>query len=187
MVRWKKETLEPRADHRWRAASGYQICVMGRGAVRFDFPQTWVMEPDTVSFKFYDRVPPDDDIRLEASYNWIPPVNWSRFLLAQLLDSIVTDDYRGLDATGEIESVERDGLRLVWRETSFEDPVENREARSRISIGLGTSVQCLITMEYWPEDAHRAIPVWDEVIRTLELERCVGDPRLGDGQEPHRG
>jgi hypothetical protein len=70
------------------------------------------------------------------------------------------EDYRGLDATGEIESVERGALRLVWRETSFEDPVENREARSRFSIGLGTSVQCLITMEYWPEDAHRAIPVW---------------------------
>jgi hypothetical protein len=141
------------------------------------------MEPDTVSFKFYDRAPPDDDIRLEVSYNRIPPMDWSEFPLAQLLDDFVAGDHRGLNATGLIMRVERDNLRLIWRETCFKDPVEKREARSRICVGIGSSVQCLITLDYWPEDAGRAVPVWDEVIRTLELEHYVSDPTLGDDKE----
>jgi hypothetical protein len=156
---------------------------MGRGAVRFDFPRSWIMEPDTVSFKFYDRTPPSDDIRLEASYNLIPPIDWSGFPLARLLESVIADDHRRLSPTGDVTSVERDNLRLIWRETRFEDPVEKREARSRICIGIGTSIQCLITLDYWPEDAGRAIPVWDEVVRTLELEHYVSDPTLGDAKE----
>ncbi len=68
---------------------------MGRGAVRFDFPQGWIMEPGTPSFKFYDGAPPDD-IRLEVSYNQLPPVDWSKLPLSELLESVVTDDYRKL-------------------------------------------------------------------------------------------
>ena len=70
MDEWKKQTLKLKANHGWRAKPGYQICVIGRGAVRFDFPREWIMEPDEVSFKFYDR-PHPDDVRLEASYNRI--------------------------------------------------------------------------------------------------------------------
>lgn len=92
---------------------------MGRGAVRFDFPQGWIMEPGTPSFKFYDGAPPDDDIRLEVSYNQIPPVDWSELPLSDLLESVVTDDHRRLVALGGIKHVRRDNLRLVWRETSF--------------------------------------------------------------------
>lgn len=152
---------------------------MGRGAVRFDFPQGWIMKPGTPSFKFYDGAPPDDDIRLEVSYNQLPPVDWSELPLSDLLESVVTDDHRRLVALGGIKRVRRDNLRLVWRETSFTDPVEKREARSRICIGIGTGVQCLITMEYWPEDAGRATPVWDEALRTLQLEHYVDDPTRG--------
>lgn len=184
MDKWKKQTLKLKGNHLWRAKPGYQICVMGRGAVRFDVPQGWVLEPDEVSFKFYDRPDPDDDIRLEASYNLIPPADWSKLPLAQLLDGVVADDHRGLVANGTTKSIERDNLRLAWAETSFQDPVENREAYSRIAIGIGTRVQCLITMEFWPEDAKRAIPAWNEALRTLVLEQYVGDPTRGDVQKP---
>lgn len=57
--------------------------------------------------------------------------------------------------------------------------MEKREARSRICIGIGVAVQALITMEYWPEDAGRAIPVWDEALRSLQLEQYVVDPTQG--------
>ena len=184
MDKWKKQTLKLKANQRWRAKPGYQICVIGRGAVRFDFPQGWIMEPDEVSFKFYDRPHPDDDIRLEVSYNRIPPVDWSGLPLAQLLDDIVAGEHREVTSKGEITSIERDDLRLVWTEIVFQDPVEKRAARSRICIAIGTAVQALIALDYWPEDAGRAVPAWDEALRTLKLEQYVGDPTRGDVQKP---
>lgn len=186
MARRKKQTLKLKAGHGWSARPGYRICVLGRGAVRFDFPREWHMEPGDPSYKFLDRPPPDDDIRLEVSYGHIPPANWSKFPLAGLLADLVADDHRKLTARGLPTTIEREDARLIWRELRFTDPVDKREARSRICIGLGKMVQVLITMEFWPEDAGRAIPVWDEALRTLTLEHYISDPTTGDPEGPYR-
>ncbi|HVF27351.1 MAG TPA: hypothetical protein VM943_03850, partial [Pyrinomonadaceae bacterium] len=72
-----------------------------------------------------------------------------------------------------------------WTEFCFQDLVENREAYSRVCIGIGNNVQCLITMDFWPEDRARATPVWDEALRTLKLGIYISDPTLGDAKEYH--
>lgn len=185
MAKWKKQTLKLQKNHRWKAKPGYRICVLGRGAVRFDIPQGWIMEPDAASVKFYDGAPPDDNCRLEASYNLIPSIDWSGFPLEQLLKDVVEGDHRGSISIGEVISVRRVDLRLVWTEFCFQDLVENREAHSRVCIGIGNNVQCLITMDFWPEDRARATPVWDEALRTLKLGMYVSDPTLGDAKEYH--
>ncbi len=185
MAKWKKQTLKLQKNHRWKAKPGYRICVIGRGAVRFDIPQGWIMEPDAASIKFYDGAPPDDNCRLEASYNVIPSIDWSGFPLEQLLKEVVEGDHRGQISIGEVISVRRVDLRLVWTEFCFQDLVENREAYSRVCIGIGNNVQCLITMDFWPEDRARATPVWDEALRTLKLGMYVSDPTLGDAKEYH--
>jgi len=185
MAKWKKQTLKLQKNHRWKAKAGYRICVIGRGAVRFDIPQGWIMEPDAASIKFYDGAPPDDNCRLEASYNVIPSIDWSGFPLEQLLKEVVEGDHRGQISIGEVISVRRVDLRLVWTEFCFQDLVENREAYSRVCIGIGNNVQCLITMDFWPEDRARATPVWDEALRTLKLGMYVSDPTLGDAKEYH--
>jgi len=185
MAKWKKQTLKLKKNHRWKAKPGYHICVIGRGAVRFDVPREWIMEPDAVSIKFYDGPPPDDNCRLEASYNLIPSIDWSGFPLEQLLKEVVEGDHRGQISIGEVISVRRVDLRLVWTEFCFQDLVENREAYSRVCIGIGNNVQCLITIDFWPEDRARATPVWDEALRTLKLGMYVSDPTLGDAKEYH--
>lgn len=185
MAKWKKQTLKLKSNHQWKAKPGYRICVIGKGAVRFDFPQEWIMEPDAASVKFYDGAPPNDNCRLEVSYNQIPPIDWSGFPLAQLLENVVADDHRAPVSQGTIINVKRHDLRLVWTEFSFMDPAEKREAYSRVCIGLGANVQCLITLDYWPEDAKRVIPVWDEVLRTLKLGMYISDPTLGDARNYH--
>jgi hypothetical protein len=119
MAKWKKQTLKLQKNHRWKAKPGYRICVIGRGAVRFDIPQGWIMEPDAASIKFYDGAPPDDNCRLEASYNVIPSIDWSGFPLEQLLEDVVEGDHRGQISTGEVISVRRVDLRLVWRSFVF--------------------------------------------------------------------
>jgi hypothetical protein len=56
---WLVEETGSQAESRPRLVcqARLQICILGRGAVRFDFPRKWVMEPGLPSFKFYDKAP----------------------------------------------------------------------------------------------------------------------------------
>lgn len=176
---WIKETVELKDDHRWQCKPGYKVFVADRGAVRFDVPQDWHFEPDVKSFKFMDRKPPDDDCRLEVSFNRLPEADWSLFPLHYTLKKVLQEDSRGVIDRGEIITVKRQTARIVWAELKFIDSQENREAFSRICIGLGSNVQCLITFDYWADQAETMTPVWDEVIRSLTLGLYIRDPRTG--------
>jgi hypothetical protein len=177
MAKWKREILKLQENHGWKAKPGYKIFVADRGAVRFDFPEDWVFIPGKDSMKFHDRQPPDDDCLLQVSVIHLHPrIDWSRLPLAQLLEAAIEGDSRGVTSTRPLTRVERPDLELVWTETSFIDPVERREARSRTCLARGSNVQPLITMDFWPEHAARFVPVWDEVLRTLVLGDYVEDP-----------
>ncbi|MCC3504110.1 MAG: hypothetical protein JGK23_14925 [Microcoleus sp. PH2017_19_SFW_U_A] len=167
---WLKETLELKEDHNWKSKPGTRIFVAGRGAVRFDVPQDWHFEPDTKSFRFTDKKPPDDDCCLEVSFNLLPPGNWGEFPLVPLLQKIVEDDTRNPIDPGDIIQLKRQTARVVWTQ---------REAYSRICIGLGSNVQCLITFDYWVDDAERLTSVWDTVMDSLVLGLFISDPRTG--------
>ena len=56
--KWKKDTLKLKQDHLWKAKPGYTIFVADRGAVRFDIPQGWIIEPGPDSTKFYNGAAP---------------------------------------------------------------------------------------------------------------------------------
>jgi hypothetical protein len=178
-LRWIKETLELKEDHRWQSKPGYKIFVADRGAVRFDVPHDWHFEPDVKSFKFLDRKPPDDDCRLEMSFNRLPQGDWSLFPLQHTLKKILEDEKRDVVETGEIITLKRQTARIVWAEIKFIDTGENREAFSRICIGLGSNVQCLITFDYWADQADRLTPVWDQVLDSLVLGLYIRDPKTG--------
>jgi hypothetical protein len=176
---WIKETLELKPDHGWKSNPGYKIFVAGRGAVRFDVPQNWHFEPDEKSFRFHDALPPNDDARLEVSYNHLPESDWSLFPLQHTLKKVVENDSRDVIDRGEIITLKRQTARIVWTELKFIDSNEDREAFSRICIGLGSNIQCLITFEYWADQAEKMTPVWDEVMRSLTLGLYIRDPRTG--------
>lgn len=179
-LRWVKETLELKEGHNWRSSEGTKIFVAGRGAVRFDVPDDWHMEPQENSFRFLDRQPPNDDCCLEVSYNILPPnTDWADFPLVPLLKKLVKEDSRNPSDIGEIVKLKRQTARVVWTQFQFTDSREHREAYSRIAIGLGSGVQCLITMDYWVDDAERVTPVWDLVLSTLVLGLYIRDPRTG--------
>lgn len=178
-LKWLKETQQLQEGHNWKSEPGTQIFVAGRGSLRFDVPQNWYFEPDEKSFRFLDKKPPNDDCRLEASYNLLPPGDWANFPLVSLLEQVVRDDERNPIEIGEIIQLKRQTARVVWTEIKFIDSQENREAYSRICIGLGSRVQCLITFEYWANDAERCVPVWDTVMRSLVLGLYIRDPKTG--------
>ena len=178
-LQWLKETLELKEDHNWKSEPGTRIFVAGRGAVRFDVPEDWHFEPDEKSFRFLDNKPPNDDCRLEVSFNLLPPGNWAEFPIVPLLRQVLKDETRDAIEQGEIIKLKRQTARIVWTQIKFIDPVEHRPAYSRICIGLGSGVQCLITFDYWEDDAERLTPVWDTVMKSLVLGLYISDPRTG--------
>ncbi|AFZ27443.1 hypothetical protein Cylst_5427 [Cylindrospermum stagnale PCC 7417] len=179
-LQWIKETLELKPDHHWDGTPGYKIFVAGRGAVRFNVPQNWVFEPQEKSFKFMDQKPPNDDCCLEVSFNHLPPGDWSLFPIKSALRKAMEEDSRNIIERGKIITVKRQTARIVWMEIKFIDTQEEpRDAFSRTCIGLGSNVQCLITFDYWADQAEQLIPVWDEVMRSLTLGLYIRDPRTG--------
>lgn len=180
----KRESLKLKKKHHWRARPENRIFVADRGAVRFDFPRGWVIKLDGASVCLYDREPPDDDCRLEVSFTRLPPIDWSGLAVEQLLKTATEGDTRPVESRAAVVSVRRGALRLAWTELGFRDPVENRAAFSRVLVGLGNNVQCLITLDFWADDARRLAPVWDEVVRTLELGIHITDPTTGARLDP---
>jgi len=182
--KWNYQSLKMKANHKWTARPGCQIFVADRGAVRMDVPQGWVMKIDEVSVKFHDQEPPDDDIRLEVSFMRLPPADWSNFPLADALRDVAENDSRPMEVCGEITTVKRPDVRLVWLESNFIDPVENRPARSRIMLAMGNNIQSTVTMDYWIEDADRAVAAWNNVVHSLRLGIYIADPTTGAAVDP---
>ena len=181
MSEWEKETLKLKKHHGWKAPPGYRIFVADRGAIRFNFPQDWVVEPGSDSINLHDKKPPDDDCRLAVSLMRLPPIDWSGLRLSTLVQQILDGDERDVQQTGEIVEERRGDLEIAWAEVRFADPnSDNREAFSRICLGREANIQCLITFDFWVDDAPNLRPVWDEVMRSLELNRYISDPTVGD-------
>ncbi|MGE4096082.1 MAG: hypothetical protein AB7G75_35210 [Candidatus Binatia bacterium] len=179
-LKWKKQSLKLKDDHGWRTKPDHRIFVAGRGAVRFDIPQDWIFEPGPDSFQFHDRKPPHDDCRLEMSYLHLSPaIDWSKLPLSQLLEQTVKDDPRKPYSQSEIHTVQRPDLEYAWVELYFIDPAEKRGGISRFCFARGANIQPCITMEFWPEHAEKFTPVWDEVLRSLQLGVYVEDPTRG--------
>jgi hypothetical protein len=178
--KWIKEILELKPDHNWEAPAGYKIFVADRGAVRLNVPQDWHFEPKEKSFRFLDKKPPDEDCGLEVSFNHLPPHDWNQFPLESTLEKIMEDDSRNVVERGKVITLKRQTARIVWSEMKFIDSqAEPREAFSRTCIGIGSNVQCLITFDFWADQASQLTPIWDEVLRSLTLGLYIRDPRTG--------
>ncbi len=180
MAKWHKQTLKLKKTHGWKGKAGYKIFVADGGAVRFNFPQDWVVIPDSDSIKLHDKEPPEDNCRLAVSYLRLPPLDWSGLPLSQLVQTVIDGDKRDVIAQGEMVETARYGLEIAWSEFRFMDPNEGREAFSRICLGRKAAIQSLITFDFWAEDAAPLAKVWDEVLRSLELDREIKDPTVGN-------
>lgn len=181
MSDWTKEELKLRGDHTWRAKPGCKIFVADRGAVRFDYPQDWVVIPGENSINFHDRQPPDDDIHLEVSIMHLPSIDWGGLPLRDLIPAAISGDARDIQARSEIHELQHSDVEIAWLESVFFEKSDGgpREARSRLCLARSGTIQPLITMEFWPEDADRATSVWDDVLDSLELGMQIEDPTRG--------
>jgi len=182
MAEWQHGKLKLRGGHTWKAAPGCNVFVADRGAVRFDFPQDWIIVPDPDSIKIYDKKPPGDDCVLAVSYLRLPPINWEGLPLASLVEVAIKGDKRPTYEYGRIRELRKGAMEIAWREMCFVDPVGKRDARSRLCLARGSQIQAMITFDFWADDAKRCGPVWDTVLQTLRLGESIPDPTRGPGK-----
>jgi hypothetical protein len=179
-LKFVKSTLKLQENHTWAGTPGHKVIVLDRGAMRFEYPEHWVMLPDSDSFKLYDRRPPKDDCCLAVSYLRLPPdIDWSGISMKELVEVATAEDSRPIHFRTEPVWVRVEDMDLAWRESYFDDPKEHRAARSRLCIARRGVIQALITFEFWEDEADRRIPVWDNVLSSLRLNDFIPDPTKG--------
>ena len=175
MPGFQKTKLKLKEGHTWRCSPGYKICVLAEGALRFDVPREWVTEPSAASVKLYDATPPDDNCRLEVSLLRHSQIDWSGLDLETLIHNSA-----GGNADAERKDIhrqQRPGVALVWIERAS---IENgKAARSRIAIVRGLNAHAVFTLDFWASDADRLAPIWDEIMRSIDLGLQVDDPTVG--------
>lgn len=166
-------------NHTWQAPDGYKIVVLDRGAVSFNVPQDWIMAKAD-PLELHDAAPPNDNARLTVSFWRLPPgVDWSGLPLAPLLIESTKDSKMDVLERGEIITVNREDMELVWTQHRFMDPVEHREAFTRIAMARGWEIHALITFDFWVSEGTKLQPVWEEVLRSLQIGRVIDDPTRG--------
>ncbi len=170
--------LELKRNHAWKAKPGHAICVLDRGAVRFEFRRNWIVKQGRDSVQVHDCEPPDDNCVLGVSHFRVP-VDTSDVPLRELVTATAAGDQREIVEAKEAVEVQRDDLELAWVEIRYIDAETKREAFSRIAVGRGSGVHCLITFDFWADQATRFVPVWNEVLRSLVLGWYVEDPTIG--------
>lgn len=177
--KFTEKRLRLKDNHTWAAPKGYKILVIERGLVSFNFPEKWLLKQiDPV--EIHDADPPNDNARLMVSFWRLPKdVDWSGLPLAPMLMDATKDSDLEILARGEVIRSARTDIEIVWTEHRFLDPVEKREAYSRIAVARGFNVQALITFDFWVDHAEKLAPVWSEVLGSLQLGREIADPTKG--------
>jgi len=180
MAKWDKKSVRMDPDHGWRSKPGYKIFVADRGAVRFDFPEDWVVIADAEGIRLHDREPPNDECRIQLSVFRLPPeVDLSGLPIAAMLADALAAHAEGVISETPITHVLRPGLEIVWREVRQIDEREQRESRSRHLLARAKNINPFLTLDFWPEDEARLNPVWAELVRSLRVGEFVADPRKG--------
>ena len=184
---WEKQVFKLPEQHGWTAKPGNVVFVADRGAVRFEVPQSWHVEPSRTSVKFYDAKPPDDNIGLEMSVIYLAAyganVDWSSLSIHGMIKDVASGDFGDDGKVGAPLTIKLNGLEIAWVEREFTDPGEKRLAYSRICTArhIESAIQVIITMAFWPEDAPEAKAVWNDVLGTLKLGEYIESPFHGPG------
>lgn len=181
--KWKKQVFDLPDDHTWNAPKGYNVFIAGRGAVQFNVPQDWIIEPDDDSVKIKDKPTPKDDMAMAMSYYNIADMLWAhpQFPMSVIVNMMSDTDDRKPSWKSDIFLEERRDIEQAWLEIKFVDPLEQREAYGRWCLVRGKQLVCLITGECWPEHKARFEEVWREMLRSMILERYLNNPMRGPG------
>ena len=169
--------LKLKNNHSWQAKPGYSICVLDRGLVRFDYPRNWKVEMQDGAVYLHDREPSIESCDLGVSIFRMPQEIIAEIPVEELLTQSLGEERKAYEQS-EIRRFDRGDLDVVWLEQKYIEKTQNRDARFRVAIARGACV-CLISMNYWANRAAGLERVWEEVMRTLQMDLQVTDPTAG--------
>jgi hypothetical protein len=176
--KYEKTTLRMAPGHGWRAQPGHKIIVIGRGAVRLEYPERWHVLPADDCIKIHDKKPPKDDCVLAVSYHYWPPEG-RELTVASLVASAFRDDERSFFTISPVVEENRIDFVLAWAEGRCIDAREKREACARLCLARKDEIQALVTFDFWLDDFARCDPLWHNFLASLQLAEWVADPRKG--------
>ena len=172
-------------NHGWRGTPGYKICVIGRGDIRFEYPDPWVVVPTEHSLKIHDKPYPNDNMVLEVSVLRMPPIDWNR---APSLEFLLSDNLRKqgvLLMPDQIHRMEIPGLNLVWAERDDIDkdngqPVVWRQAHCTPGGHyVGPGLVGIITFGFWKRIYDEADAQFKHIASTIVMGEKITDPSVG--------
>ncbi|HLX65275.1 MAG TPA: hypothetical protein VKX17_28660 [Planctomycetota bacterium] len=178
MPKWQKKTFKLKPNHGWTAKPGNNIFAADRGALKFEFPSSWLIKPGKDGeIQFRDKPEPDDNATLAASVNYLNDrIDWSGVPLLEMIRDLAKHDKRKPFFIGDAIEIRKRHLHAAWTEIHFMDPNEKREAHGRMCVAVQSNVQVLITFDFWHSDRERMIPVWNDVMETLVVGDYIANP-----------
>lgn len=177
--------MKLKKHNRYFAKDGNQLFVANAGAVRFEYPGTWLVQPgNNGAINFYDQPPPNHHAILQMSvFEFLgPQVDWTTLPLDQLFVQATagpTTDPRTLLTSGPLNEVRRMGLEAVWREQLMFDHEDRKEVASRQCMARGSNVTVLLSYDFYADEPELFEPVWSDVLRSLVLGQYIKDPTTG--------
>lgn len=176
---WKKSTFTLKEDHGWKAPPGFGIIVIERGAIRFNYPEGWLVNVDDDSLKVRDCPEPGDNCVIAVSRMRLPLELADQVPVRQLVD--MSGHNPELDVLEQKKAVDasRDGVEMAYSECRHMDKKEQREVITRLAIAREHGVYCLITVDFWKDRSAEFEAVWTELLRSLTLGMYVQDPTVG--------
>ena len=177
------QTYKLKENHSWKAPVGFKVVVLDRGAVSFNIPEKWFVARMEPTFEMHNAAPPDDDARLSVTFfRTRPGIDWAGLPVdALLLHSMKDIDDQDTLGTSTITRLPRTDIEVVWAEQKFIDPVEKpRQAFTRVTLARGFNIHAIISFDYWVNQAGQFRPVWNEIIRSLQIGRVIADPLKGE-------
>jgi hypothetical protein len=179
--KFRKISLKLKEGHQWKAKPGHLICVIDRGAIRFDYPEGWDLTVDDGQINIRDRPKPDDNCVLSISRMYLPVELADQVPLRELVQGAMQDQEESkiLERKQAVDMPREDGIELAYTENRYIEAKEQREACSRLAVARGSGVYCLITFSFWADDRAKCEPVWNEALRSLTLGVYAKDPTIG--------
>jgi hypothetical protein len=172
------QKLKLKRNHSWKSKPGYSICVLDRGLVRFDYPSGWVVESKDGAVYLHDLEPSIESCDLGVSIFRVPPEVAAALPMEELLVRSLDTDRKPYQQS-EPRRLPRQDVEIVWLEQHYLESTQNRDARFRVALASGPVI-CLVSMNYWSNRAGKLEPVWDNVLRTLQLsDEIITDPTKG--------
>jgi hypothetical protein len=179
MARWEKTERRLKPNHAWRCSKGHRLCVMGRGDLWVEYPESWIATPSDNSLLFQDKPSGKDNYRLEVSVMHFPEIMGDAPPLAYFLQEATLKNGHYV-ASEEIVNDDRLDMRLVWISYEKPDSIQpDRMVTWHHAFGQCRIVFALLTFCYWSDLATKGRSHWQHILTTLQLNRPIDDPEHG--------